>query len=134
MRRIRAAGAVVRDADGRFLLVLRTKEPEAGVWTVPGGSVESGESFAQAAAREVLEETGLVVRVLHELWTVDVPFGDDAVYEIHDFLAAPVSGRLQAGDDAGDARWFTPGEMRDIPLTHDLLGYFTRAGLSDEPA
>lgn len=131
MRRIDAAGAVVRDPDGRFLLVLRTKEPEAGAWTVPGGSVEPGETFAQAAAREVLEETGIVVRVLEELWAVDVPFGDDAVYEIHDFLASPVGGSLCAGDDAGDARWFTTDEMRGVPLTHDLLGHLARAGLGE---
>jgi len=129
VRRILAASGVVKDAQGRFLLVLRTKDPEAGRWTVPGGSVEPGETLAQAAAREVLEETGILVRVVHEVWSLDVPFGEDAVYEIHDFLAEPIGGELRAGDDAGDAGWFTAEQLGDLPLTHDLLGHFSRAGL-----
>ncbi|MGN7860060.1 NUDIX hydrolase [Microbacterium sp. 22303] len=57
MRTILAASGVVIDKNDRLLLVVRTKDPETGSWTVPGGCVEPGETFEHAAAREVLEET-----------------------------------------------------------------------------
>lgn len=129
MNIVLAASGVVKDADGRFLLVLRTKNPEAGCWTVPGGVVEPGETLQEAAAREVLEETGIIVRIKQEVWSLTQPAAPDTIYEIHDFLAEPIGGVLCAGDDAGGARWFTAEEMRHAPLTHDLVGYLTRAGL-----
>lgn len=129
MRSILAASGVVMDADGRLLLVLRTKDPESGRWTVPGGSVEPDESLEAAAAREVFEETGIIVNIKHEVWSLTQPAGRDAIYEIHDFLAEPIAGTLCAGDDAGDAKWFSPQELEQVPLTHDLLGYLERAGL-----
>ncbi|MFC9918998.1 NUDIX hydrolase [Agromyces binzhouensis] len=48
-----AAGAVITDDDGRVLLVRRGAAPQRGRWSVPGGRLEPGESFADAAAREV---------------------------------------------------------------------------------
>jgi 8-oxo-dGTP diphosphatase len=128
MRRVQAAGGVVKDGAGRFLLVLRSRPPEAGRWTVPGGRVEAGESLEEAAVREVREETGIDIRVLREAWSFELHHGD-TVFEIHDFLADAVGGRLRAGDDAADARWFTADELFDLPVTDDLLGYFTRAGI-----
>src|SRR4051812_36423779 len=74
------AGAVVRDRDGRLLLVRRGHAPSEGLWSVPGGRVEDGETPEQAAAREVLEETGLYVDVGKLLASVRV--GD---YLVHDF-------------------------------------------------
>jgi len=124
-----AASAVVKDAEGRVLLVLRVNEPEAGCWTIPGGRVEPGESLEDAAVREVLEETGLLVLVEHELGTLDLANGPDEVYEIHDFLAHVVSGEAVAGGDAADVGWFGPRELEGLPLTQDLLGYLTRYGV-----
>jgi len=92
--------------------------------------VEPGESLEAAAVREVREETGIHIRVTHEAWTLDMP-SDGLVYEVHDFVAEPIGGELVAGDDAGDAGWFTVTEMRELPLTDDLLGYLERAGLVD---
>ena len=60
---MQAVGAVVHDEQGRLLLVLRGREPAAGVWSIPGGKVEPGEARESAVEREVLEETGLVVEV-----------------------------------------------------------------------
>ena len=128
MRTVLAAGAVVRDATGRFLLVRRARDPEAGRWTLPGGRVEPGESPAAAAAREVAEETGLDVAVGREWLVLERPAGPGLVFEIHDFVAEPLGGTLRAGDDAADAGWFTPGELGRLPLTTGLLGHLEAAG------
>jgi acetyl-CoA carboxylase carboxyl transferase subunit beta len=124
-----AAGAIVTADDGRFLLVLRADPPEAGRWSVPGGKVEPGETFEAAAAREVLEETGVTVRIDRELGALDRSDGRGGTYEIHDFAATWVSGEPAAADDAADARWFTAAEVAQLPLTRDLLGVLTRYGL-----
>jgi len=129
LRTIKAASGVVIDAEGRLLLILRTQEPEAGRWTVPGGCVERGESLEQAAVREVFEETGIRIAIRRELWTLTQPAGPNAVYEIHDFLAVPLGGELHAGDDAGAAKWFTADELESAELSHELLGYLRRARL-----
>ncbi|MDT7742519.1 MAG: 8-oxo-dGTP diphosphatase [Actinomycetota bacterium] len=128
MRTVLAAGAVVRDAAGRLLLVRRGTDPEAGRWTLPGGRVEPGESPAEAAAREVTEETGLVVTVGREWLVLERPAGPGAVFEIHDFVAEPLGGALRAGDDAADAGWFTPAELARLTLTSGLLTHLQAAG------
>jgi acetyl-CoA carboxylase carboxyl transferase subunit beta len=127
--RVAAAGAAVRDERGRFLLVRRGTPPQQGRWTLPGGRVEPGESPAQACAREVAEETGILVEVGREWLVLERPGPAGVTYEIHDFLAEPVGGTLAAGDDAADAGWFSPDEMAALPLTTDLLGHLGRAGL-----
>lgn len=124
-----AAGAVITDQRGRVLLVKRGTQPERGRWSVPGGSVDPGETPAQAAARETLEETGLRVIVGRELWTAQVPTGDGRTYEIHDFAATVVGGVLAPGDDADDARWVAPEQLDSLPLTADLAVYLRRAGI-----
>jgi acetyl-CoA carboxylase carboxyl transferase subunit beta len=127
-RRVLAAGAVVRDDVGRFLLVRRARDPEAGRWTLPGGRVEPGESPATAAAREVAEETGLEVAVGREWLVLERPAGPGTVFEIHDFVAEPLGGVLRAGDDAADAGWFSPDDLGRMPLTTGLLGHLRTAG------
>jgi len=126
--RILAAGAVIKDADGRILLVLRGRPPQAGCWSLPGGRVEPGESLPQAVEREVLEETGLVVRALHEWGRIEIP-GDGAdVFEVHDFAAEYLSGTLVAGDDARDARWFAVEELGDLTTSEGLVDHLGRWG------
>lgn len=129
MSTIRAASTSILDEQRRILLVLRRDEPEKGRWSVPGGSCEPGESYADAAAREALEETGLQVSIGRELWVAMIPAGDGRVFEAHDFSATVVGGRLAPGDDADDARWFSEAELDTIPLTQDLAGYLRRAGV-----
>jgi len=121
-----AASVVVRDPQDRILLVLRSFEPDAGCWSVPGGRVEPGESLADAAVREAFEETGLRVVVEREVWSLDVLDGPDHVFEIHDFLAHVVGGNMVAGDDAADIGWFEREQMERMALTPDLLTYLTR--------
>jgi 8-oxo-dGTP diphosphatase len=117
------AGAVVRDDAGRLLLIRRANAPSEGLWSVPGGRVEIGESPAEAAVREVREETGLEVEVGGLMATVEI--GD---YLVHDFEARVVGGRLRAGDDATDARWCSPDEAVALPLTPGLAVELRRMG------
>jgi len=115
-------GAVVID-DGRILLVQRSRDPGAGLWAVPGGKVNRGETMREAVRREVAEETGLDVVVGDVVWVGEViDVGHHLV--LVDFAAELVGGSLVAGDDAGDARWVPLGDTGRYPLTptmHDLL-------------
>lgn len=129
MRTILAAAAVITDPEGRLLLVRRGKEPQRGRWTVPGGSVEPGETLEQAAVREAFEETGARVRVERELGTVLVPGPGDLVYEVHDFAAAREGGEVRAGDDADAVRWVRPEELPGLETTDGLLGHLRRYGV-----
>lgn len=124
---ILGASAVIV-ADGAILLVQRGHEPQLGRWSVPGGRVEPGETFAEAAAREAYEETGLEVRIGAELWDLTITDGD-RTFEVHDFAATVTGGSLRAGDDAADVRWIPLDELDQWPLTEDLLGYLTRGGV-----
>lgn len=127
--RILAASAIVADGRGRILLVLRANEPQAGLWAVPGGRVEPGETLREAAAREVLEETGITVEVGRELGVLEVPFPPHAAYEIHDFAAEFVAGEATAADDADDVCWAGAEELAALPLTRGLRDRLARYGL-----
>lgn len=124
-----AVGTVITDDAGRVLLIKRANPPQKGRWTVPGGKVEPGETLAEAAARETLEETGLRVAIGAELWSLRSPTADGRTFDIHDFAATVIDGRLHAGDDAADIRWATPADLAALPLTTGLLDYLGRVGI-----
>lgn len=126
---ILAASVVIVDDEGRVLLGRRGREPSRGLWSLPGGSVEPGETLERAAAREALEETGLRVRVGRELWMLRVPAGRDRDYELHTFEAAVVGGALAAGDDAAEVRWVDARELERLPLTAGLAERLRDAGV-----
>ena len=112
-----AVGAVVFHQD-KVLLVLRGQAPAKGLWAVPGGSVELGETLQLAAEREVQEETGLQVRAGRVVYTFDGIQRDEAGrvkyhYVIVDLLAEALDPTqpLRPSDDVQDAGWFTLAEI-----------------------
>ncbi len=132
-RRIDCVGGVVHDHDGRLLLVRRGREPAKGLWSVPGGRVESGETDVEATAREVLEETGLLVEVGDLVGTVERGASDGGVYVIRDYRCRPARAadvaRLQAGDDADEAGWFGADEVRALATSPGLVAALTQWGM-----
>lgn len=126
-------GAIVMDG-GRLLLVKRSREPEAGRWTFPGGRVETGETMREALVREVQEECGLDIEVDAPIGVVEkIIRNDDGRvgfhYVIVDFLATARSTEILAGDDAADARWVPTGELSTLPLTDGLLEFLADRGV-----
>lgn len=123
--RVPCVGGIVVDLDGRLLLVRRGREPARGLWSVPGGRVEPGEDGRAATAREVLEETGLRVDVHELVGTVERDAPDGSVYVIDDYRCTPAAtadpSELVAGDDADEAGWFTPAQVRELECAPGLV-------------
>jgi len=105
---------------GQVLLIKRGKEPLAGRWVVPGGTVELGESLEEALIREVEEETALRIRPLEILTVFDriERRGTDTLYHyvIIDYLCAYVAGTPRAGSDARAVAMVAQAELDDYDL------------------
>jgi 8-oxo-dGTP diphosphatase len=114
-------GAVVVE-QGRVLLVQRGTEPAKGKWSIPGGLIDVGESLHEAVAREVREETGLLVEPLELIELLDrIHREGDRVryhYVIADYLCRVVGGTLLAASDADAVRWVERAEWN----SHSALG------------
>lgn len=128
MTPIVAVAGIVLDAEGRVLLIDRGKPPGLGRWTFPGGRLEGQETLAQGVAREVREETGLIVEV-GPLACVVERIGDDVHFVILDYLARVIGGAATptAGDDARAAKFVDDAELATLPLTDGLVDVLTRA-------
>ena len=131
---IPCVGAVVTDAQGRLLMIKRGHEPGAGLWSIPGGRIEPGETDAEALVREMLEETSLTVAPGRLLGRVQRPGLDGTVIDIRDYAATVVGGTPRPGDDAADVRWVAAGELDSLEITEGLIEALTDWGvLTPEP-
>jgi 8-oxo-dGTP diphosphatase len=114
-------GAVIVDA-ARVVLIRRRFEPLAGEWSLPGGTVEAGETLEDCVTREMREETGLDVEVGPVIEVFDRITRDDSGrllyhYVLVDYLCWPRGGTLQAGSDVDAAVWTAPADLSAYHLT-----------------
>jgi ADP-ribose pyrophosphatase YjhB (NUDIX family) len=126
-----AVGAVVTRA-GKVLLVRRKREPNRGLWSLPGGAVKLGEGLREAVAREVKEECTIEVKVEEVVEVVERIYGDrDGRVRYHyvviDFLASWRRGRLKAASDISEASWVDPEAIGNLPLTEGLAAVVEKA-------
>ena len=116
----------------RLLMVKRGHEPNKGLWTVPGGRVERGESLEDAVKREIREETGLSVEVGKLAGHLEY-IGDHHLV-ILDFLARPADdSEPLAGDDAEEVRWVPLEEVATLDCTPRFVEHLTEWGVLTEP-
>ncbi|MFI8084695.1 NUDIX domain-containing protein [Kitasatospora sp. NPDC086009] len=121
-RLVVAASAVVADEEGRVLLQRRT---DNGLYALPGGTMDLGESLPGTAVREVREETGLVVEITGLVGTYTDPrhviaYSDGEVRQQFNvcFTARVTGGELRISDESTDLRFVAPDDIGDLPMHH----------------
>ncbi len=122
-------GAIARRGDA-LLLIERGRGAAVGEWSIPGGRVEFGETLAEAARREVAEETGLVVVVGEVVGWVE-RISAEHHFVIVDFSVTVIGGTLRAGDDAADARWVAVNDLHSVTLVGGLQAFLREHGVID---
>ena len=130
-RPVLGVGAVVLAGD-QVLLVKRGSPPSQGLWSLPGGAVETGESLREAVAREVAEETGVAVEVGPLLGVFERLLKDgqgrlEYHYVLLDYLCHAEPTPPRAGDDAAAARWVALKELDQVGLTPDTAELIRKA-------
>ena len=120
---VEAAGGVVR-RDGRIAVVHR---PRYDDWSLPKGKLDPGESWEQAALREVREETGLECELGKELSSTSYHDRKGRSKLVRYWLMEPVGGEFTPNDEVDELRWLTPAEAarvltypRDVELTQEV--------------
>lgn len=126
-----ASAAVFRE--GRVLLARRGQAPSRGLWTLPGGRVEPGETLAEAAAREVMEEVGVACHVLGVAGALDIVQRDaegalTAHFVVVSHAARWVEGEPGIGPEAAEVGWFLPAAL-PAETTEGLAGIVVAAFL-----
>jgi 8-oxo-dGTP diphosphatase len=121
-RVVPCVGAVVHDPAGRLLMIKRAHDPHRGLWSLPGGRIEPGESPEQAVQREVREETGLDVRPGALVGQVRIA-GPTVVYDVLDFACALTRPDQAAipGDDAAGVLFADRATLDRLPCTPRLV-------------
>lgn len=109
-------------AEGRALLIRRGHPPLEGEWSIPGGTLEVGETLLDAVRRELAEETGIEVRVgeLIEAFERIFPDGEGQPkyhFVILDYLCEAIRGTARAGSDVTDVAWAAESELQNFSLT-----------------
>ncbi|MFC3125819.1 NUDIX hydrolase [Pseudoroseomonas globiformis] len=112
--------------DKEVLLIRRAKPPYGGEWSIPGGAQRLGETTKQAARRELLEETGILVGELTLALVADLMSHDahgmlQYHYTVIDYVAEWTSGEAAAADDAEEARWFPMDQLDQLALRPSVI-------------
>ncbi len=111
------AAATVVEKNGLFLMIKRAIQPQLGLWGFPGGYVDRGEVVENAAAREVLEETGLIVKITRSLGVFSEQ-GNPVILAA--FAGTEVGGELKIGDEVSDIGFFSPDELPPLAFPRDM--------------
>lgn len=130
-------GGVIID-DGRAVLIRRGSEPLLGEWSIPGGTLELGETLEEGVTRELLEETGIEVRILELIEVFDRIYpGNRAAtegekkprfhYVIADYLCEKLGGEPRAGSDVTDLVFAREGELGRFHLTETATRILKKA-------
>ena len=124
-------GGIVFQGD-RILLVKRGQEPGLGLWTIPGGAVDVGETVERAVKREIEEETGLQVEVLDLVAVFEriLPDPQGKIlyhYVVLDYLCRVRGGLLKAASDADEAGFFSLNQMSDLKVARETEGVIWKA-------
>jgi 8-oxo-dGTP diphosphatase len=120
---------LVRDEADRILLGKRNKDPQRGSWVIPGGRIEAFETIANAAAREIQEETGLVVEVQHQFGVYEIVNPPDEHRIIIYSWGKLVAGTPKASTDLSELRFFSLNELGSVPTTPLVRRVLADAGL-----
>lgn len=119
----------------RVLLIQRGIEPQKGLWALPAGYIEQGEDPIDGAARETLEETGLVIEIVRLLDVFARRGGPGGADITIGYAGRITGGSLQAGDDAVDVRWFEADAIPELAFrSTQILIERWRASLRDSSA
>jgi ADP-ribose pyrophosphatase YjhB (NUDIX family) len=131
-----AVTVAIRNTHGELLLIERT---ENGLWALPGGGQDIGESVVQAARREVHEETGIAVEItgLSGIYSGPkhvIAYEDGEVRQEFSlcFRAKPVSGELRSSFESRQARWVSPDSLPDLKI-HPSMRLRIDHALKQEP-
>jgi ADP-ribose pyrophosphatase YjhB (NUDIX family) len=118
--RLAVSAAIFRE--GKILLVRRARAPARGVYTLPGGRVEFGETLIEALTREIAEETQLTIEIAGLAgWREALPAqASGGHFVILPFAARWISGEPVLNDELDDAQWRVPGTLSDLRLTEGL--------------
>ena len=117
------SAAIIRD--GKVLIVRRARPPARGLYTLPGGGVEAGETLHEAVVREVREETGLEVEPLglagyREVIARDADRKVERHFVILPFAARWISGEVALNEELAEARWLAPDALAGLATTEGL--------------
>ncbi len=132
-RPICGVGVLIQKED-KYLIVKRGSEPDKGLWSIPGGIVELGEKVTETAIRVAKEETCIDVELKELIGVIDkIILDEEGKTKYHfiilDYLAEPISGEVNPQDDALDAKWVTPSELKKFELTSTFIDMLKRLNL-----
>jgi ADP-ribose pyrophosphatase YjhB (NUDIX family) len=119
--------------DGRVLIVRRARPPAHGLYTLPGGGVELGETLEQAVIREIREETALDIEPV-ELVGFRQAIARDAAgrierhFVILPFAARWIGGEVALNEELAEAHWLAPAELASLKTTEGLAQIVVTAG------
>jgi ADP-ribose pyrophosphatase YjhB (NUDIX family) len=124
------SAAIIRD--GKVLVARRARGPALGVWTMPGGVVEAGETLTEALKREIMEETGMTIEPVVLAGHREVLVRDDGGrlsrhFVIMCFASRWIAGEPKLNDELDDARWLRPAELASLKTTEGLAEIIAQA-------